>query len=199
MTLRLIVGLGNPGEQYQHHRHNYGFRLLDRLCHERHLGWSRQAGSLVAQERVDLDNHQGNPKVWLLKPMTMMNRSGTAVGIHSRYYDIAPDEILVLYDELDLPVGKVRHRLGGGANGHKGVSDIINHIGAGFHRLRLGIDHPGDKNRVHQHVLGDFSRTEATLVDRVIDEVIGQYRLLIVGDFPRLMNHLARHIGDKAQ
>ncbi len=185
--LSLIVGLGNPGAHYTDHRHNYGFRWLDTLAERENLRWQMRFGGALAQW-----NHRDG-KVWLLKPLEMMNLSGQAVGKVARYYDIAPQEILVAYDELALPVGKIRIKQGGGSNGHNGIKDIVRHIGADFHRLRLGIDHPGTKDLVHGHVLSNFRAEERGIVTDVLDDACRYADLLLAERFSDFMTRLAHH------
>lgn len=185
--MRLIVGLGNPGAHYADHRHNYGFQWLDSLAESRGLRWSERFGGALTRWEHD------HGKVWLLKPLEMMNVSGAAVGKVARYYDITPQEILVAYDELALPVGKIRIKQGGGANGHNGIKDIIRHIGADFHRLRLGIDHPGAKHLVHHHVLSGFRPEERQTVAEVLDDACRHVDLVLTGRFSDFMTRLAIH------
>lgn len=187
MSLRLIVGLGNLGTQYVGHRHNYGFQWLDQLAEQHGLDWQKRFGGALAQWNT------GGSKVWLLKPLEMMNLSGGAVGKTARYYDIPPSEILVAYDELALPVGKIRIKQGGGANGHNGIKNIVQHIGADFHRLRLGIDHPGAKHLVHSHVLSNFRAEERAVVRNVLDDACRYTDLLLADRFSDFMNRLAIH------
>ena len=185
--LKLIVGLGNPGQRYIDHRHNYGFRWLDALAERAGLRWSERFGGALAGW-----DHQAG-KIWLLKPLEMMNASGAAVGKVARYYDIAPQEILVAYDELALPLGKIRIKQGGGSNGHNGVKDIVRHIGADFHRLRLGIDHPGAKHLVHNHVLSNFRAEERRIVTDVVDDACRYADFLLTERFADFMTRLAIH------
>ena len=189
--LRLIVGLGNSGQQYFNHRHNYGFLWLDALAQAHGVRWQERFGGAMTQWEF---NAKGTMhKVYGLKPLEMMNCSGGAVGRLARYHDIAAKEILVAHDELAFPVGKVRLKLGGGTNGHNGVKDIMRHIGADFHRLRFGIDHPGDQSQVHGHVLSNFRPEERRIVDAVIDDTCRCADLLVCTRFADFMNFLAPH------
>ena len=185
--LKLIVGLGNPGARYVDHRHNYGFLWLDALAEREGLRWSERFGGALTEW------HYQGAKVWLLKPLEMMNCSGAAVGKVARYYDLAPEDVLVAYDELALPVGKIRIKQGGGSNGHNGIKDIIRHISADFHRLRLGIDHPGAKDLVHHHVLSNFRAEERRIVTDVIDDACRYADLLAEKRFTDFMTRLAIH------
>ena len=143
---RLIVGLGNPGAEYEDTRHNLGFWFVDRLAAELRVALSPQG------KFRGFVGRQGD--LWLLKPTTFMNRSGLAVLSLANFYKILPDEILVVHDELDLPPGGIRIKQGGGNGGHNSLKDIQAHLGTpDFWRLRLGIGHPGDRNEVINYVL----------------------------------------------
>src|SRR5215469_2103960 len=136
--MKLVIGLGNPGPQYEHTRHNAGFRILDKLA--ANFGWKwneRRSRAVLAGGTI------GSEKVVLAKPLTFMNLSGQTVGELVRWYKISPEDVLIVYDELDLPIGKIRLRAGGSAAGHNGLRDIIAHLHTDqFPRLRVGIDHP---------------------------------------------------------
>ncbi|NDB25937.1 MAG: aminoacyl-tRNA hydrolase [Gammaproteobacteria bacterium] len=153
-TLKLIVGLGNPGEKYARTRHNAGFWFVDELA-RRHGGVfrveSKHLGE-VARIRVTAEGG-ATPELWLLKPGTYMNKSGGSIASLANFYKVAPGEVLVAHDELDLPVGTARLKLGGGHGGHNGLRDTIAAIGADFWRLRVGIAHPGHKDLVLDYVL----------------------------------------------
>lgn len=157
----LIAGLGNPGSEYAATRHNIGFMAVDRLA-AGGGNFSNKFQSEVALTTL------GEEKCILLKPQTYMNNSGRAVQAAMAFYKVPPTQLIVLHDELDLPLGKLRIKLGGGANGHNGIKDIDAAIGPDYWRIRLGIGHPGDKARVHDHVLNRFSAEERTEVDKMI-------------------------------
>jgi PTH1 family peptidyl-tRNA hydrolase len=163
-VLKLIVGLGNPGSEYARTRHNAGFWLVDELA-RRHGGTFRHEGKHQAEvARVRI----GGQEIWLLKPLTFMNRSGGPVSSILNFYKIAPAEMLVAHDEIDLPSGTVRLKDAGGAGGHNGLRDLIAAQGEGFWRLRIGVGHPGGKREVVDHVL-----TRPSAVDqRVIEDTI---------------------------
>jgi len=153
-TLKLIVGLGNPGEKYARTRHNAGFWFVDELA-RRHGGVFRSESKHlgeVARIRVTAEGG-ATPELWLLKPGTYMNKSGGSIASLANFYKVAPGEVLVAHDELDLPVGTARLKLGGGHGGHNGLRDTIAAIGADFWRLRVGIAHPGHKDLVLDYVL----------------------------------------------
>jgi len=169
-TLKLIVGLGNPGEKYARTRHNAGFWFVDELA--RRYGGVFRAESKhlgdVARIRLSADGG-ATLELWLLKPNTFMNKSGGAIALLANFYKVAPDEVLVVHDELDLPVGTVRLKLGGGHGGHNGLRDTIAAIGADFWRLRVGIAHPGHKDLVLDYVLQRASSAdERAIQDSVV-------------------------------
>ena len=185
--IKLIVGLGNPGRQYEKTRHNAGFLFLDRLVSKSGCVWVREArfdGLLVGSGFVD-----GN--VMLLKPDTFMNRSGQSVGKVVRYYKLVPEEILVIHDELDFEVGVVRLKKDGGHGGHNGLRDIISHLGAnGFYRLRIGIGRPQLGKVVADYVLSIPSKDEWDLMLSVFDNVGSYISDMLVGDISSVMNKL---------
>ncbi len=173
---RLIVGLGNPGNEYEDNRHNLGFWFVDRLARDLKV-------PLVAQGkffgRVARDGDR-----WLLQPTTFMNHSGQAVAALARFYKIAAQEILVVHDELDLPPGAIRVKQGGGNGGHNGLKDIQAHLATpDFWRLRLGIGHPGERNEVINYVLKAPRREEQELIDRAIDRSLLAWPKLAAGDY----------------
>ena len=163
-VLKLIVGLGNPGGEYARTRHNAGFWLVDELA-RRHGGTFRSEGKHQAElARVVL----GGEDVWLAKPMSYMNRSGGPVSSILGFYKIAPAQMLVAHDEIDLPSGTVRLKDGGGHGGHNGLRDIIAAQGDGFWRLRIGVSHPGTKNEVVDFVLTRAGADEQRTIDETI-------------------------------
>ncbi|MGH8260849.1 MAG: aminoacyl-tRNA hydrolase [Steroidobacteraceae bacterium] len=163
-SLKLIAGLGNPGPEYARTRHNAGFWLVEELA-RRHGGTFR----LEPRHQAELARVRIGPAdVWLAKPMTYMNVSGTAIGSIAHFYKAAPDEVLVAYDELDLPPGTARLRCGGGAAGHNGVRDVMAHLGESFWRLRIGIGRPGAKGTGIDRVLSRPTADE----ERVILETV---------------------------
>ncbi|NEV62989.1 aminoacyl-tRNA hydrolase [Thiorhodococcus minor] len=185
--IRLVVGLGNPGEQYEQTRHNVGFWLVDAIaasCHQSFRSESKFHGDLC---RVTV----GRADLRLLKPSTYMNRSGRAIAAVARYFDIPPEEILVAHDELDLPVGSVRLKQGGGHAGHNGLRDTIAALGSrDFWRLRIGIAHPGDKTLVTGYVLGRPSKEDDGLIRNALDDAERTLPDLIAGQFQLAMNRL---------
>ncbi|MET0481947.1 MAG: aminoacyl-tRNA hydrolase [Aestuariivirgaceae bacterium] len=184
----LLVGLGNPGLKYAANRHNIGFVTIDAIARRHGFGaWRRKFQSEVAEGSL------GGAKVLALKPQTYMNDSGRAVGEAARFFQIAPDSVVVLHDELDLPLGKLRAKAGGGHAGHNGLRSIEAHVGPGFHRIRLGIGHPGEKALVHHYVLDDFSKAELALAEDLVHAVAVEADLIGARDFTTLQNrvHLA--------
>ncbi|UTJ69972.1 aminoacyl-tRNA hydrolase [Escherichia coli] len=168
MTIKLIVGLANPGAEYAATRHNAGAWFVDLLAERLRAPLREEAKFFGYASRVTL----GGEDVRLLVPTTFMNLSGKAVAAMASFFRINPDEILVAHDELDLPPGVAKFKLGGGHGGHNGLKDIISKLGnnPNFHRLRIGIGHPGDKNKVVGFVLGKPPVSEQKLIDEAIDE-----------------------------
>ena len=185
-----IVGLGNPGAKYEKHRHNVGFLAADAIAGRHHFGPAKKRFQGLAREGL-----LGGEKTLILKPQTYMNESGRSVGEAARFYRISPSDIVVFYDELDLPPGKLRMKTGGGAAGHNGIRSISAHIGPDFRRARLGIGHPGDKNRVQHHVLSDFAKADAAWLGPLLAAVADAADLLAKGDDATFMNkvHLAQN------
>lgn len=165
----LLVGLGNPGPEYALTRHNIGFMAVDALADAARFS-SKFHGETATLSIEDT-------KIILLKPMTYMNLSGKSVQAAMAFYKIAPEHIIVLHDEIDLPLGKIRIKQGGGANGHNGLKDIDQMIGPDYWRIRLGIGHPGMKEQVHGHVLSRFSSDEQDEVVRVLKALTEHFAL----------------------
>lgn len=164
--MQLWVGLGNPGAQYAGHRHNIGFMALDAIAdRSAATPWRSKFQGELAEARF------GSTKVWLLKPQTFMNLSGQSVGEAMRFHKLTPADVVVFHDELDLAPGKLRVKTGGGHAGHNGLRSITQHIGADFRRVRLGIGHPGHKDRVSGYVLSDFAKAEQGWLGPMLDEI----------------------------
>ncbi len=182
--IRLLVGLGNPGPQYEATRHNAGFWWIDAAA--RKLGVTLQPQRSYFGLGIKAATARGT--VWLLQPMTYMNLSGKSVAALARFFKIAPDEILVVHDELDLMPGHVKIKLGGGAAGHNGLKDIQAQLGsADFWRLRLGIGHPGVKAEVIDYVLRRPPAEERELIEQSINRSVDALDLLLSGDMARAM------------
>ncbi len=184
MSIRLIVGLGNPGPEYELTRHNAGFWLVDNLAHSLpgcHLQRESRFKALAAKARI------GGNDVWLLEPQTYMNLSGQAVGSVARYYKIAPEEILVVHDELDLLPGVAKLKRAGSSGGHNGLKDIANALGSqNFWRLRIGVGHPrtqGVKSPVIDYVLNRPRKEEQELIEQAISDSLEPVKLLCAGEF----------------
>jgi PTH1 family peptidyl-tRNA hydrolase len=160
--IQLIVGLGNPGKEYEKTRHNAGFRWVDAIVERRRATWKRESKFSGYVAKVQEDGHD----FWLLKPNTFMNESGRSVSALLRFYRIEPGSMLVVHDELDLPPGTVKLKRGGGTGGHNGLEDIVDALGIkDFWRLRVGIGHPGDKDQVADYVLDKARRAEQDAID----------------------------------
>ncbi len=185
--IKLIVGLGNPGPDYEQTRHNAGFWFIDRIAHQyggRPKLESRYHGQLC---RVNAEGHD----LRLLKPTTFMNRSGQAVAALANYFKITPAEILVAHDELDIPCGSCRLKKGGGHGGHNGLRDIINALGTrDFYRLRIGIDHPGDAKKVVNYVLNRPSKSDMDAIEASLIDANHSISDILSGEFERVMNRL---------
>ncbi len=173
----LLVGLGNPGPSHAENRHNIGFMAVDRIVARHGLGVYRSRfQGLIAEGRLD------GTKVLALKPLTYMNESGRCVGEAQRFYKLAPEDIIVIHDEIDLKSGKLRVKRGGGHAGHNGLRSIDAHIGRDYRRVRIGVGHPGDKDLVHPYILGNFAKADKEWVERMLDAVTEAVPLLIAGD-----------------
>lgn len=187
-SIRLIVGLGNPGAEYEQTRHNAGAWVIERLARLEGitLAPDKKFSGLAGKGRI------GGQECYLLLPTTFMNRSGQAVSALANFYKILPSEILVVHDELDLPPGVARFKTGGGHGGQNGLRDIISRLGNnnGFHRLRIGIGHPGDKSQVTGHVLGWASKADQQSIDAAIDEAMRVLPDAVNGDLAKAMNRL---------
>ncbi len=173
----LFVGLGNPGKQYQHHRHNVGFMVIETLSgHQADFASSAKSKfhGVIAEGRL------AGEKIALLMPQTFMNLSGQSVGEAARFYKIDPARIIVFHDELDLPPGEIRVKQGGGNAGHNGLKSIEAHLGTpDFWRVRIGIGHPGDKNRVSDYVLHDFSKEDELWLGPALTAMAAQAGLIV--------------------
>lgn len=179
----LIVGLGNPGASYARHRHNIGFMVIDRLAGDASFA-KKFSGELATITR-------GGEKLLLLKPQTFMNLSGQSVQAAMAFHKLAPEQIIVIHDDLDLALGKVRIKQGGGHGGHNGLRDIDARIGDAYHRIRIGIAHPGDKEKVHGHVLSNFSKEEKPVIDPIIEGLADHLQLFWEHSPQGLMSKLA--------
>ena len=184
--MQIWVGLGNPGPRYALHRHNVGFMAVDVIADMHGFGPVQKKFQGWAQEGR-IDTH----KVLLLKPATFMNESGRAVGEALRFYKLGTDALTVFHDELDLAPFKVKVKQGGGHAGHNGLRSIDQHIGPDFRRVRLGIGHPGHKDRVTGYVLGNFAKAEQDDLVTMLGAVAGEAGWLANGDIVRFMSDVA--------
>jgi PTH1 family peptidyl-tRNA hydrolase len=182
--IRLLVGLGNPGPEYLATRHNAGFWFIDAVARELRVQLAPERSYFGLAARVNTRDAQ----VWLLEPMTFMNLSGKSVAAIARFFKIAPGEILVAHDELDLLPGQVKMKLGGSHAGHNGIKDIQAQLGsADFWRVRLGIGHPGVKAEVVDYVLRKPQAEHREAIDKSIGQVVSALDLLLEGDMERAM------------
>lgn len=182
----LFIGLGNPGQSHQSHRHNIGFMAADAIAREFSFGpFKSKFQGQVAQGKI------GGEKVLILKPETYMNRSGQSAREAMDFYKLSASDIFVFYDEIDLVPGKIKVKTGGGAAGHNGIRSLIAHLGEGFHRVRLGVGHPGHKDLVHNFVLSNFSKADGEWVLPVIAAVAKAAHRLIEHDIARFQTDVA--------
>lgn len=184
--MQIWAGLGNPGAEYALHRHNVGFMALDVIADRFGFApFKRRFQGLASEGRI------GSARVLLLKPQTFMNESGRAVGEALRFFKGEVGDVTAFYDELDLDPMKVKVRTGGGAAGHNGIRSITSHIGADFRRVRIGIGHPGHKDRVTGHVLGNYAKAELDPLSDLLAAIAAEAEWLAAGDDVRFMNDVA--------
>jgi PTH1 family peptidyl-tRNA hydrolase len=184
--MQIFVGLGNPGAKYAGNRHNIGFMALDRIAADHGFGpWKAKFQAEIAEGVL------GGEKVLLLKPQTFMNLSGQSVGEAMRFYKLEPEDVTVFHDELDLAPGKVRVKQAGGHAGHNGLRSIHQHITHDYQRVRLGIGHPGHKDKVSPYVLSDFAKADQDWLDDVLRGVADGAPDLAAGDAGKFMNAVA--------
>ena len=184
----LLAGLGNPGSKYSNNRHNVGFMAIDAIASEWGFSnWRKKFQAEVSEGRI------GGQKVLLMKPTTYMNESGRALAEAVKFYNIDLGDVFVIHDELALPAGKMRTKTGGGHAGNNGIRSIKAHLGDDFHRVRIGVGHPGNKQDVARHVLKDFSKSDQTWLEPTLDVIANEMPLLIDGEFSSFQNkvHLA--------
>jgi PTH1 family peptidyl-tRNA hydrolase len=186
MAMQLWVGLGNPGAAYALHRHNVGFMALDTLAELHGFSpWRKGFQGWAAEGRI------GSDKLLLLKPVTFMNESGRAVGEAMRFYKLGEGDVSVFHDELDLAPFKVKVKTGGGTAGHNGLRSTEAYIGNAFRRVRIGIGHPGHKDRVTAHVLGNYAKAELDDLAAMLGAIAAEAPRLAAGDDARFMNEVA--------
>ena len=184
--MKLWVGLGNPGAKYAGNRHNIGFMALDRIAADHGFPpWRSKFQGLVSEGRI------GDARIVLLKPETFMNLSGQSVGETMRFHKIAPEDVTVFHDELDLAPGRCRVKTGGGHAGHNGLRSLHSHIGETYQRVRIGIGHPGHKDRVSGYVLSDFAKADKEWLDDLLRGISDGAPALAADDVARFLNAVA--------
>jgi PTH1 family peptidyl-tRNA hydrolase len=184
----LFVGLGNPGSQYANNRHNVGFMAVESIARSHGIGpWRRRFQGVTAEGPI------GTERVLLLMPGTYMNESGRAVAEAAQFYKVGVGQVVVFHDEIDLAPAKLRVKTGGGVAGHNGLRSITAHIGNDYRRVRIGVGHPGVKEFVQRHVLGDFAKSEQPWVDALVAAIADNAALLTKGQDATFQNkvHLA--------
>jgi peptidyl-tRNA hydrolase, PTH1 family len=185
-TVQIWAGLGNPGASYALHRHNVGFMAVDTLAATYGFGpWKAQYKGLTCEGRI------GGAKILLLKPQTFMNESGRSIGEALRFFKLDQNAVTVFYDELDLAPFKVKVKIGGGAAGHNGIRSTMAHIDAEFRRVRLGIGHPGHRDRVTGYVLGNYAKAEMDDLSNMLGAVAAEAGWLAKGHDARFMSDVA--------
>jgi PTH1 family peptidyl-tRNA hydrolase len=192
--MKLFVGLGNPGAQYAFNRHNVGFMALDVIAAAHGFAaWRKRFQGLTCEGRLD------GEQVLLLKPQTHMNESGRSVGETARFFKIAIGDVVVFHDELDLAPGKVRVKIGGGVAGHNGLKSVTSHLGNDYMRVRIGIGHPGHRERVVGHVLRDFVKADMEWLEPVLFSMSDAAPLLAKGEKDRFQTQVAHETRDETQ
>ena len=182
----LFVGLGNPGAKYVRHRHNIGYMAIDRIATDHGFGtWKSRFQGRTSEGRLDSE------RILLLKPETFMNRSGQSVAAAARFFKLDPAQIIVFHDEIDLAPGKCRYKEGGGHAGHNGLRSLHSHIGGEYRRVRLGVGHPGHKDRVAAYVLHDFAKADADWLDSILKGISDGASNLAAGQSGKFMNAVA--------
>ena len=182
----LIAGLGNPGAQYARNRHNVGFMVVDTIHESYDFGpWRAKFQGLISEGKL------ARRKTYLLKPMTYMNDSGLSVGPAARFLKLMPSAIVVMHDEIDLAAGKLKAKTGGGDAGHNGLRSITANLGPDYHRVRIGVGHPGTKDRVHGHVLQNFAKSDEDWLVPLLSAVAEAAPMLAQNDVIGFMNKAA--------
>ncbi|MCA6270259.1 aminoacyl-tRNA hydrolase [Phenylobacterium sp.] len=187
----ILAGQGNPGPAYAGNRHNIGFRAVDAIAARWGFGPERSRFQGLAREGA-IDTPGGPVKVLTLKPQTFYNESGRSVAAALKFYKLTPADLVLFYDEIDLAAGRFRMKTGGGAAGNNGVRSVTAHIGPDFRRARLGIGHPGHKDKVHGYVLSDFHKTETSWVSDMLKAVADAAPLLAAGEDERYQAEVMR-------
>ncbi|WP_095090855.1 aminoacyl-tRNA hydrolase [Mesorhizobium sophorae] len=189
----LFAGLGNPGAKYANNRHNVGFMAADAIARRHSFSpWSKKFQGLISEGTL------GGEKIVLIKPQTFMNLSGQSVGEALRFYKLELSALTVFYDEIDLAEGKLRIKTGGGAGGHNGIRSIDGHVGNAYRRVRIGVGHPGVKEMVQHHVLGDFAKVDREWLEPLLDAIADNAAMIVKGDESGFMNKASLAIQGKA-
>jgi len=189
--VQLWVGLGNPEPQYALHRHNVGFMALDVIAEDHGFSpWKKQFQGLTSEGRI------GSDKILLLKPLTFMNNSGRAIRAALDFYKLTPEDVTVFHDELDIAPMRVKVKRGGGTAGHNGLRSTDAQIGPDFRRIRIGIGHPGHKDRVTGYVLGNYAKSEMDALAAMLGALSAEAGWLAQGDDARFMNEVALRLAD---
>jgi PTH1 family peptidyl-tRNA hydrolase len=182
----VLAGLGNPGAGYAGHRHNMGFMAVDAIASlHRFAPWRKKFQGEMSEGEI------AGTRILLLKPMTYMNLSGQSVAAALGFYKLGPEALIVFHDEIDIMLGRLKVKAGGGHGGHNGIRDIMAHVGPDFRRVRLGVGHPGEKALVHNHVLQEFAKAERELAAQVIEAVAAETPRLVAGDDSGFMSRVA--------
>ncbi|MBZ9725634.1 aminoacyl-tRNA hydrolase [Mesorhizobium sp. B2-3-14] len=191
-TALVFAGLGNPGAKYAENRHNVGFMAADAIARRHSFSpWSKKFQGLISEGTL------GGEKIILIKPQTFMNLSGQSVGEALRFYKLDLSALTVFYDEIDLAEGKLRIKTGGGAGGHNGIRSIDGHVGNAYRRVRIGVGHPGVKEMVQHHVLGDFAKADRDWLDPLLDAIADNAAMIAKGDESGFMNKVALAVQGK--
>lgn len=189
----LFAGLGNPGAKYASNRHNVGFMAADAIARRHSFSpWSKKFQGLISEGTL------GGEKIVLIKPQTFMNLSGQSVGEALRFYKLELSALTVFYDEIDLAEGKLRIKTGGGAGGHNGIRSIDGHVGNAYRRVRIGVGHPGVKEMVQHHVLGDFAKADREWLEPLLDAIADNAAMIVKGDESGFMNKASLAVQGKA-
>jgi PTH1 family peptidyl-tRNA hydrolase len=176
--MMILAGLGNPEPKYLKNRHNVGFMALDVMAQAFHCGpWRKRFQGLATDLTI------GSEKLLLLKPQTFYNNSGHSIGEAAKFFKVPPEKVIVFHDELDLAPGKFRLKMGGGAAGNNGIKSTTSQLGPNFRRGRIGVGHPGDRNKVTGYVLSDFSKSEEAWLIDLLDAIAASVDLLAKGEF----------------
>ncbi len=183
----LVACLGNPGKEYELTRHNAGFIAADELVRRYNFApYKSKFDGQIAEGNI------GGEKIIILKPETYMNKSGLSLHKALSFYKIPLNNVIVIHDDMDLPAGKLKVKVGGGHGGHNGLKSIDAHLGKEYQRVRLGIGHPQDRNEVVNYVLGRFSKSEKEELDKAIDDVIDNFASLLKGGTSQFLNDVAK-------